>query len=51
MVFVALYSFTVSKEEIASVISMVLSKLAKKDIERVPSDGVKIKLMQEALVT
>ena len=45
----ALLSLNVSINKIDQVIKVVLNKLAKKDIERLPSAGVKARLMQEAL--
>ena len=44
-----LWSLKVSIGKIDQVIKVVLNKLAKKDIERLPSAGVKARLMQEAL--
>ena len=45
----ALLSLNVSIDKIDQIIKMVPSKLAKKDIERLPSAGVKARLMQGAL--
>ena len=45
----ALLSLNVSINKIDQVIKVVLNKLAKKDIERLPSAGVNARLMQEAL--
>ena len=45
----ALLSLNVSIDKIEQLIKAVLNKLAKKDIERLPSAGVKARLMQEAL--
>ena len=45
----ALLSLNVSIHKIDQVIKVVLNKLATKDIERLPSAGVKARLMQEAL--
>ena len=42
---IALYSFSIGKEKIDRIISVVLSKLAKKDIERFQSGCVKAKLI------
>ena len=42
-------SLNVSIHKIDQVIKVVLNKLATKDIERLPSAGVKARLMQEAL--
>ena len=42
---IALYSFSISKEEIAQIISVVLSKLAKKDIERFRSAIIRASLI------
>ena len=41
MCVIALYSFSISKEKIDQVISVILSNLAKKDIERFQSAGIK----------
>ena len=41
----ALYSFSISKEKIDQVFSMVLSKLAKKDISRFRSADIKARLI------
>ena len=41
----ALLSLNVSINKIDQVIKVVLNKLAKKDIERLPSAGVKARLM------
>ena len=43
----ALYSCSISKEKIDQVISVVLNKLAKKDIERFRSAGIKTGLINE----
>ena len=45
----ALLSLNVSIDKIGQLIKVVLNKLAKKDIERLPSAGVNARLMQEAL--
>ena len=45
----ALLSLNVSIDKIDQVVKVILNKLAKKDIERLPSAGVKARLMQEAL--
>ena len=45
---IALYSFSISKEKIDKIISVVLSKLEKKDIERFWSGGMKARLTTKA---
>ena len=45
----ALWSVNVSINKIDEVINVILSKLAKNDIERLPSVGFKARIMQEAL--
>ena len=52
MFVIILYSFSISKEKIDQVISVVLTKLAKKNIERFRSAGIKARLIfQQALIT
>ena len=45
MFVIILYSFSISKEKIDQVISVVLTKLAKKNIERFRSAGAKARLI------
>ena len=45
MFVIALYCFSISKEKIDQVISLALHKLAKKDIERFWSAGIKASLI------
>ena len=45
---IPLYSFSVSKEKTDYVISLVLSKKAKQDIERFWSGGIKVRLITKA---
>ena len=45
MFVIALYCFSISKEKIDQVVSLALHKLAKKDIERFWSAGIKASLI------
>ena len=49
-VIMELLSLNVSMSKVNEVINVVLNKLAKKYIDRLPSAGVKVRLMQEALI-
>ena len=48
---IVLYSFSIDKEKIDQIVSMVLNKLENKHIENFQSASIKVRLMQEAVVT